>query len=325
MKINIYETCNVKPFRSVKIIPEVSGKIVFISKNFYVGKMVKKDEILVKIEKIDYETNYFKALKILKDAELNYEIVKEKAKISQKEWKLAKKEFPLRKPSKLKLYVPQLAQAKAYLEFAKKNLLLAKKNLERTVIKAPYNGIVILKNCDIGEFVPKGKIIGKIVNSDKIEVHCNVPDYDIRWIDFNDKNVKVIFNLNGEKFYYNGILSRTTKVIDFSTRTLDFIVDVINPYSYKMPLFIGSFVKVYFNGVKIENSFKLPVSAIHNQNEVWIYKKGKLFIKKVKILKRIGDNVYVKANLNIGDLIITTNLPYVSNGMKVRVNNENNN
>ncbi len=324
LRVNLIETGTVTPFRQVSIIPQVSGKVVYVSHNFHIGKIVKKGEVLIKLEKVDYETAYFRALDQLKKAELNYEKILEEAKISRNELESAKKEFKIKSPSRLKLYIPQIESAKATLEFAKKNLELAKKNLERTVLKTPFNGIVAKKNCDIGEFLPPGKVAGVIIDISKVYVITPIPDYEIPYLDLENKRVRITLNLKGLKYIFYGKLSRTSKIIDKRTRTINLIIEVNNPYTIlkdNVRLFIGAFVEVEIKGKLLKNVSKIPSYAVHNGDELWIYKDGKLFVKKTKIIKRIKDYVYVAEGINNGDILITTHLPYVSNGMKVRLMN----
>ncbi len=324
IRVNLIETGTVRPFRQVSLIPQVSGKVVYISPNFYIGKIVKKGESLIKLERIDYEVAYFRALEQLKKAELNYEKILEEAKISRHELKSAKEEFKIKKPSKLKLFIPQMESAKATLEFAKKNFELAKVNLKRTKLRSPFYGIVSKKYCEIGEFVPIGKIVGVIIDISKVYVITPIPDYEIPFLDFKSNKVKINLNLKGLNYIFYGKLLRTSKIIDKRTRTIDLIIEVNNPYKIikdNVRLFIGAFVEVEIKGKLLKDVAKIPSFAIHNGNEIWIYKNGKLFIKKTKIIKRVKDYVYVREGINNGDILITTHLPYVSNGMNVRLMN----
>ena len=322
--VEITEFGNVVPFQKFNIIPQVSGKIVYISKNFIKGNFIKKGEIILKIEDIDYRAKYFQALKEYKEAKLNYEKIKELAEISKRELIEAKKEFKIAKPSKLKLFIPQLQAAEAKLEAAKVSLKLAKKIIERTEIKAPFNGIVVTKNVEKGEFVLPGKLAGTIYNSNKVEIYAKIPDFELPFIDMNHKNVKIIFETGDFKYKFNGIISRTSKIINKNTRSMDVIIDFFNPFKKlknNITLFYDSFVKVLLNGKTFKNIAKIPAYAIHRGDEVWIYKNQRLIIKKIDVIKITENYAYVRG-LNNGDFIIITNLPYVTNGMKVRVANE---
>ncbi len=321
-RVKLIETGTVEPYRKFLVVPQVSGKIVYISPNFFIGKIIKKGEPILKIEKIDYEVAYFRALKQLKDAVLNYERILEEAKISKNEIKSAKKEFKIYKPSRLKLYIPQIESAKASVKYAQKTLELAKINLNRTIIKAPFDGFVLSKNCDYGEFLPTGKTVGAIIDISKVYVVVPLPDYELPFIDFNNKEVNLNINLSGNIYKFKGILLRTSNIISKTTGTIDLIIEVRNPYRVlkdNIKLFVGAFVEVEIFGKLLKNVAKIPSFAIHNGNEIWIYKNGRLYVEKTKIIKRTKDYVYISEKINNGDIIITTHLPYVSNGMKVRL------
>jgi RND family efflux transporter MFP subunit len=168
MRMAITATGTVVPLHESLIQPQVAGKIVYVSHSFLTGKIVKKNELLIKLEQKDYltalknaEANYAKAL-------LNLEKVKNEAERAINEWNREKKRFKLKKPSALRMFKPQLKSAEANVKAAEKMLELARINLSRTEIKAPFKGIIREKRLDLGTFAAKGTVLGKIASIENV-------------------------------------------------------------------------------------------------------------------------------------------------------------
>ena len=326
-RIEITGTGNVLPLHRSVVQSQVRGKVIFVSNNFLNGKIVRKGEILVKIEETDYLTALKNAEANLEKAKLNYEIIKNKAENSIKEWNRSKNRFKLRKPSKLRFFEPQLKSAKSDIEAAKAQKELARKNLERTIIKSPFKGIVQHKNIDVGDVVTVGRAMGEIVAIDNVEVVTPIPDYDYPFMDFYNKKVKIVLKLKDDIYYFNGKIDRSEKIVSLNTRMINIYSLVEHPYKNlgkKMPLLIGSFVEVKFKGKKFNDIAKIPVTALHNENEIWLAINNKLIRKNVKIIRTDSDYAYIEGDFKKGDLLIVSNLPYVSNGMDIRIFSQNN-
>ncbi len=319
--ITINASGRVVPLRKSLINTEVSGKIVYISPNFLNGRIVEKGEVLAKIDKSDYVVALKNAEASYHNALLYYEKIRNEADRAIAEWNKEKNRFNLKKPSNLRLYKPQLKSAKSEVQAAEANLSLAKCNLERTVIKAPYKGIVRNKSIDIGSFAVRGTPVCSLLSVENVEIITPVPDFDYPFIDFKKKKVKVSLKLKNKVFVFKGFLDRSEKIINSSTNMINIYTIVESPYKKigkTIPLFIGAFVNVELPGKQFDNIYRIPLTAIRDKNEIWIADNKRLIIKKVKILKISKNYAFVKAALKENFLLITGNLPYVSNGMKIR-------
>jgi RND family efflux transporter MFP subunit len=321
--IPINATGIVKPVHVTLIQPEVSGKIVYISKKFLNGKIVNKNEILIKIEDTDYKVALSKAKASYYQALLNLEKVKEESKRAVEEWKSSKEKFGFKQATSLRFFKPQLKAAKAQVNSAKAQIKITKKNLERTALKAPFKGIIVnKKDVDIGTFASKGTVLAKLIGIDLVEAVTPVADYDYSFIDFKNKDVIVSLKLRENIYQFRGEIDRSEKIINNSTRMINIYTVIKNPYkqlSDKMPLLIGSFVEVTLNGKQFDNIAEIPVIAIHGENEIWIARNNELIRKKIKILKTNRNSAFISGDFYNNELLITTNLPYVSTGMKIKL------
>ncbi len=96
-------------------------------------------------------------------------LAEEQARVDQavQDWKRLNLD---EEPSELVLRGPQLRRAQANVSSAEARLESAKRDLEKTEIKAPYAGRILTKIVDVGQFVSPGNQLAKIYAVDFAEV-----------------------------------------------------------------------------------------------------------------------------------------------------------
>jgi RND family efflux transporter MFP subunit len=308
----------VQPEHTLDLVPQVSGKVVMVSKNFIDGSFVKKGEVLVRIERSDYEIALKRAEANLLNRDVTYKKALKQAHIAKKEWEeilnnvLENKQVV---PDALTLYLPQLKAAKAAYDAAQADVRLARLNLERTTLKAPYDARVLRRVTDIGQFVMPGKSLGSLFSIEEADVVVPLNPQDVAWLKV-PAEAEVISTLTGKPVRFPARLVRTTGRIDPKSRMLHAVVKVERPYGSKPPLQNGDFVTVYIKGKQAEG-FWISAKA-ERDGKVWVAREGRLRIRKVRVLYREAHRVLV-SGLEDGDLVITTSLFAVTDGMKIRV------
>ena len=149
------------------LIPEVSGEIIWISDSFRSGGFFRPEAELVKIDPRDYQTALIVAKATLAQRTSAYEIEKAQHEQAKINWeRLGNGE----KPTRLVLREPQLAEARALMESAAAGVERAERDLNRTVIKAPYEGRILNKSVDIGQSVSPGTMLAEIFATDYVEI-----------------------------------------------------------------------------------------------------------------------------------------------------------
>lgn len=324
----IYGTGIVSPKKEIDLIPEVSGKIIYISEEFVEGGIINKGEIIFKIEATEYKADYEQAKATLANAEIDYETVKSRASIARKEWEDLKID---EEPNPLVLYKPQLKEAEAKINSAKAAVAKAKLNVERTVYRAPFNCIIREDNVDIGQYVKSGTSIGKISGTQMAEVIVPLPLYETGWIMYGQENsnkgseAEIGIPINGKKYIRTGNVARLIGELDEVGRMARIVIDVNDPYNLKKKteknkrLLFGMYVDVIINGISINDVAVIPKEGLRENNMVWLVDENdKLKMKKIEIV-RLEKNLAVIRGVNNGEQIITTNIIGAANGMKLRV------
>jgi len=315
----------VSPRSENELIPEVSGSIVFMSPSLVSGGFFKKDDLLFSIEPLDYEVALEQSSAALKSAESELENAQRN---HDRQINLAKKQSI--SEARKEEAINRLRFAESAHREAKARVSLAKKNLERTKIRAPYDGRVRNEKIDLGQFVNRGQSIASIYAIDSAEIRLPVHDKELAFLDLSlfetakSKDDAVILKATfaGEQHTWSARIARTEGELDSRTRMINVIAEIDSPYSSKdsrPPLTIGLFVEAEILGRFIEDAVVIPQSAIQERNLVYIVnEKNRLEFKKVKILRMINDQAVITDGLKTGDTVCISALRNAEPGMEVR-------
>ncbi len=192
-------TGKIQPEIEVKISSEVSGEIIAL--NVIEGQVVKKGDLLVKINPDLYTSGYNRTLSNLsgtkaglsqadasfKEAKANYDrnkILFDKGIISKSDWDKSVASFEVSKASKQSAYYN--------VQSASATVNEAKDNLGRTTIYAPADGTISVLNVELGERVlgtqqMAGTEILRVANLNNMEVEVDVNENDIVKIKVGNK------------------------------------------------------------------------------------------------------------------------------------------
>lgn len=315
----------VSPRSENELIPEVSGSIVFMSPSLVSGGFFKKDDLLFSIEPLDYEVALEQSSAALKSAESELENAQRN---HDRQINLAKKQSI--SESRKEEAINRLRFAESAHREANARVSLARKNLERTKIRAPYDGRVRNEKIDLGQFVNRGQSIASIYAIDSAEIRLPVHDKELAFLDLSlfetakSKDDAVILKATfaGEQHTWNARIARTEGELDSRTRMINVIAEIDSPYSSKdsrPPLTIGLFVEAEILGRFIEDAVVIPQSAIQERNLVYtVNEKNRLEFKKVEILRMINDQAVITDGLKTGDTVCISALRNAEPGMEVR-------
>jgi len=319
----------VRPLREINIIPQVGGKVVHISPNLVDGGDFKKGEILLRIDPVDYKLAVTLAKAKVESAQSALRMTEEEAGAAREEWRLIEgnKSGSSSKPPSLVAKEPQLDAAKAALEADRANLSMARLKLDRTVLKAPFNGRISKENVDVGQFVSPGQSLGTLYSTEAAEIVIPLESQDLYWIHVpgftpgqgpgSEAIVKVLFG--SQELTWRGRVVRATGTLDERTRMFEVIIRVEDPYGKKPPLAPGLFVRVDILGRVLKNAAFIPRSCLHDGNVCWFLDdEDRLRFRKVEIARFIGENALVQKGVEDGERLVTSPLMTVTDGMAVR-------
>lgn len=321
---------SVVPRTESALVAQVSGRVISVSPAFVTGGFFEKGEILVSIDKTDYNLAVTQAKSQVAQAELRVRLEEEQAELAREEWvRLNGGEAPA-----LVAREPQLAEARATLEAAKASLQQAQVNLDRTYVRAPFVGRIRTKNADVGQVVAPGNPIATVYAVDYAEVRLPLPDESLAYLnipfDFrgnadNKDRAKVILRANfaGKMNEWEGYIHRIEGEIDARSRMIHVVARVENPYgksknASRPPLTVGLFVYADIIGKTIDDVIIIPRSALRDNNKVLIVdNENRLRFRDVVPLRVNAETVHIGSGLQDGERICISKLKAVVDGMPV--------
>jgi RND family efflux transporter MFP subunit len=330
--ITVHGTGTVKASKEISIVPQVSGRLTYVSPDLVVGGHFKKGDMLIKIEDIDYVLALEQANSARAGAEYELATIESRARIARTEWERLDLEKNS-EPNPLVLYEPQMANAQAALASANAAVKQAKLALDRTEIKAPFNSRATSENVDIGQYVKSGNSIAVLSGTDTVEINVPLTADDMHWLniplhgrELNGPDATVSLNTGGKSHQWKGHILRSTGQVDPKSRMMQIVIEVSNPYGLansenagRPALAIGTFVDVKIKGKELKNVFVIPRITLRDNATIWVMgNDNKLSIKNVNPVRIEKDIAVIDSGLEAGDRIIVTNISGAANGMQLR-------
>ena len=332
LRIQVQAQGTVSPLQETSILSEVKGRVIEVSPAFNVGGFVSRDDMLLRIDPRDYQTNLLRAQAAVESAESNLAQEKGRSEVALREWKKLPKGSQRSQEAKdLYLRKPQLELAEAQLLAAHADLNTARDNLDRTTIKAPYDALIRNKHSDLGQFVSAGTPLADIFSVESAEIRLPIPQSKLAYLELPglgtyDKGspIDLYTDVSGEVKHWTAFLHRTEGTFDERSRALFTVARIEDPYALKhtdrQPLRIGTFVNANIEGRELADIVTLPRYVLRAGNFVWVVDKTMhLRNRKVTILRTGGDLVYISAGLDEGDLVSLTSLDNSFDGSRVRI------
>jgi len=319
----------VRPLKVVDLVPEVDGKIVRMSASLLNGGQFRKGEVLLEIEPEDYRLAVTLAQAKVKSSESQLRLAEEEAEVAREEWSQlflddAKQE---QEPTPLVLKQPQLAAAKARLDADRADLQKAMLSLERTRIRAPFDGRVEKESVDLGQYVRPGEKLATLFSTDSAEIAVPLENESLRWFHVPGFTpgqgpgapAVMTARVAGVDKAWEGRVVRAEGKLDEQTRMVRVVVRVDQPYATRPPLAMGLFVAVEIQGHEIPDMTVIPRSALREGRQVWVVEPdSRLRYRKVAVARIQGDQVQVSDGLHSGDRVVISHLKEVTDGMEVR-------
>ncbi len=320
----------VRPLNEIDLAPQVSGKVVFLSHAMINGGTFKKGETLLKIEPEDYRLALILQESKVKNAQSLLRLAEEETEAAKEEWQQLYMDDGAegKEPPPLVLKQPQLAAARAKLAADRAELRNAQLALERTEIKAPFNGRVEVEDVGLGQYVRVGEELGTLFSTDVAEIVVPLEDEALFWFhvpgfspgDGEGAQATIKARVAGLPCEWKGRVVRAEGKLDERTRMVRVVVRVKNPYASKPPLAVGLFVQVGIIGRKIPDLAVVPRRALHQGDTVWVVdpQTDRLHYRKVRVARIEGEEVQILSGLKTGEVVVTSSLKTVTDGMVIR-------
>lgn len=306
--------------RQITLTNEVSGKVLSLSPTFVVGGRFQVGDVLVTIDPADYQVAVARAEANLASAQAQLNLEQAKSDQAKKDWQSFGKKG---QPSDLLLNIPQLEGARASVNAAKADLMKARRDLQKTEIKAPFNGTVISKSADLGQFIGMSGGVGMIAGTDVAEVRLPLTNQDLEKLnllerDLDHKPLQVQFSDDNGQKIIDGLIRRMESTKDSKTLLNYAVAEIIQPFEHD--LLFNTFLQANITGTTFNDVFAIPTAWMLPDNQLAVYQQdGTLTIKTVDVVHKTNDYFYVNAGISDQDAIIKTPIQAPVEGMLLRL------
>ena len=326
VRLSVAAHGTVVPKSESDLVAEVSGRVVHVSDALVSGGFFAKGDVLVEIERIDYEVANAQAKAQLAAARSDV-IGARRAYARYDSLADARSGSQAQKDDALN----RLLVAQAALEEATARKTRAERDIDRTSLTAPYDGRVRTERVDVGQFVNRGEAIATLYSTDYAEVRLPVLDQELAHLpltlarppDSSQPPVAVVLKAEfaGLEHTWRAEVVRTEGELDGETRMVNVIAQVAAPYDPPSgsPLTVGMFVEAEFLGREVTDVVVVPRTALQPNDQVYLVgEDNRLRFRDVSILRAKGETVYIQGGIAAGELVCTSRLEAAIEGQLVR-------
>jgi len=291
----INTTGSVQANEEVELRSESSGKITNIL--FKEGAFVNKGELLIKINDSELQAQLRKAeskVKLVEDREKRQRQLVESQMISQEDYESTLND----------------------LEASKAEYDLLEAQIDKTELRAPFSGIIGLREVSEGSFINTSTVIARLQNLSNLKIDFAIPQKYAQQVNIGDE---LVFKLSSSDFEYKAKIYAIEPKIDPSTRTLK--LRAICTSLYKN-LFPGAFVNVELKLKETEDAILIPSVSIVPElkgQSVYLYNSGTVSPRKVELGIREENRVQIVSGLSEGDTVITSGILQIRPGAQVNI------
>ncbi|NNK61601.1 MAG: efflux RND transporter periplasmic adaptor subunit [Gemmatimonadetes bacterium] len=340
----VFGNGTVRPRAEVELASQVGGRVSWVSPTLVSGAPVRAGQVLLRIEESDFVNAVAQArAQVAQDSVAVLE-AEEEARIAGEEYAQfrARQGGTAGAPSPLVLREPQLQAARAALARSTAQLSDAELALERTRVRAPFDGMVRSESVDVGSFVASGQSVAVVFSTDVVEVVVPLSDADAAVIPglwglrtgSGDGAVEaeVVVEFGAGRFAWAGWVDRAETALDEQSRTIDIVVRVANPFrpgrsigggsadADAPPLLVGQYAEVRIAGR--DGDYRVvPRRALQPGDEVWAVADSTVRVVPVRVLQQAGDSVFVTGEFAPGEGVVVSGVSLATDGMKVRPSN----
>ena len=185
------------------------------------------------------------------------------------------------------------------------------------VVKAPFDGLVTLRNVDVGALVNAANtLLFRIAQTGTLRTYVNVPQTNANSIRIGQPASLRISTLPGRNF--PGTVARTANSLDPASRTMLVEIRVPNPNGVLLP---GMYAQVGLSSPRTNPPLLIPGDSLivraDGTQVALVRSDHTVHLQKIQVGRDYGDNLEVISGLQLGDMLIANPGDAVVEGVKV--------
>jgi RND family efflux transporter MFP subunit len=299
------------PNREVVLSSQVAG--IVQSYGVDTGDAVAADETVVTLDPVDYQL-------ALNEAQANLLSVRARFAAAKNSFGRAAQLLPANviTPEIFDRIEAEFKSAQAAVSQAETMVDINQRRLEKTIIAAPFDGLVTSRMVEIGQNINVGDPVMAIADMARMRVKINVNEQDYVHLDKNDA-VTVRVEAYPEAAFA-GQVDKIGVKADPHTNTFEGEILVANP---DLVLKAGLTATVNITVDAIRDAILIPQNCVlfrENRKEVFVVDaSGKAAAREVKLGRAFGASVRILEGVAAGDRLVSTGAPYLKDGDPVAI------
>ncbi len=335
--------------RDVEMRALVAGPVVAVGSNFVNGGRVTKGDLLAEIDPFEFASAVTSAESLVLEAQAHLKEIK--AQIDAEESNLAYDREQLAIATRELQRRDALAQKRVVSEKAlddsrlarneraravalgERNLNMlragadrqlavisqtqvkldrARRDLRNSRLLAPFDGYLTETAAAIGKNLPVNGKVARLIDLGSLEAKFHLSNEEFGRL----VSAPVVWRIGAETFHFAAKVSRVGAEIDAASGGIQAYARITSDTEHSS-LRPGAFVEVYLNDRLYRQVARLPESALHGDEKVYVVVDGRLQARLVELVARIGNDVLVHGELAHGETVATTRFPGIGPGVKV--------
>jgi len=314
---------------TISLKAQAAGQVVYTSDKFLAGGFFQRDELILQVDPRDYELALVEAQVTVATAEQTLSKERELSRLAFVDWQ----QYSKAQASDLVLRIPQLREAEAGVKGARANYERARIRLSRTEVRAPFELMIDRKQVDQGQVVSDNQALAAVFGTEQAEVRMPLSQQQMDLLQLAEigilgpSAVRAVTirdpSRDGDNVW-SASLDRVEASLDRKSRVYYAIATVRDPLNLRgdrnrVPLLPGVFVDLEVAGKKIKHVFRVPIRAMRDDNNIYLFENNQLITRRVTVLARDRETVTIVAGLQPGDIVcVSPPWSYVA-GMKAQL------
>ena len=211
----------------------------------------------------------------------------------------------------------QLEKAELGLKSAKVQRAILLEQINKTTIKAPFQGVVTAKLSEEGAFAAPGVPLLQITDITNLKFTVNVPENDLRQFKLNHS-----YTITADAYPEISFIGKVTMIGSKANMGSSFPIQFTLNNTSDLKIKSGMFGKVNLENASQEMGIIIPASAMVGtaiQPQVYLIKNGKSVMQNITISKNIQNKVVISSGLKEGDVIVTNGFINLYDGANIIV------
>ncbi|MEL6568382.1 MAG: efflux RND transporter periplasmic adaptor subunit [Pseudomonadota bacterium] len=311
--------------QTLSVVGEVPGKISEIHPNLELGGRIHEGEILFRIDQGDYRADLNRA-----EAQLSTALASLDQAQANRDRQVELAEIGAVPAAQEEAAVASFANAEANVAQARAQVTLARRNLSKTSVRAPFDAIVVSETLSPDTYVAPGAPLANLIDASAGEIRAGLSPRDVASVrraqeaaNGGEITVRAVPNdASIGNLTLTGTLASFAPTIDPTSRTVS--VRAVFPDAFSLAnqgrTFTGDFMTLEIAAQSDQPIYSLPTAALRREHEAWlITSDNELRAVEVAPLETRGAETLVTSPSDLsGQRVLTTPLAEETDGMTVR-------